>query len=280
MSDLTREARFAPRQGVIIHPPVLFQPVTSFIRVGHKGADAIAPGNTLESFRAAVDAGVEVIEFDVLRPESDFADGSDWRTAPPGPAAGSGPLLVAHDWGDASRRTPLALADALDAFTRPPLDRVALDLDLKIAGREDEVVAALRERDLLGRAMTSTMEVRSIHVLGELDPSLRRGWTLPKVGRDWTRSRLARPLVAAGVATMRARLPALVRRHAPRLGVRAIWLYHPLASRAMAAAAHDAGCELICWTVDDARRIEALVALGADGICSNDPRLFRQGREA
>jgi glycerophosphoryl diester phosphodiesterase len=75
---------------------------------------------------------------------------------------------------------------------------------------------------------------------------------------------------------MRARLPAVIRRHAPRLGVHAIWLYHPLATRAIADAAHDVGAKLICWTVDDARRIDALLALGADGICTNDPRLFAQ----
>jgi glycerophosphoryl diester phosphodiesterase len=244
------------------------------IRVGHKGADGIVPGNTLESFRAAVGAGVDVIEFDVLRPESDFADGSEWRNAPAGPSRGTGPLVIAHDWADARRRTPFTLAAALDAFLEPPLDQVAIDLDLKLSGREDEVVAALRERDLLGRAMSSTMEIRSIHALGELEPELSRGWTLPKVGRDWTRSRLARPVVAAGIATMRARLPSLLRRHAPRLGVEAIWLYHSLASRAVADAADDAGCKLICWTVDDPARIDALIELGADGICTNDPRLF------
>jgi glycerophosphoryl diester phosphodiesterase len=254
--------------------------MVSFIRVGHKGADAIAPGNTLASFRAAVEVGVDLIEFDVLRPRSDFADGSEWRTAPAGPARGTGPLLVAHDWADARRREPLTLEEALDAFTEPPLDRLAIDLDLKIAGREDEVVTALRERGLLDRAMTSTMEVKSIHALAEIEPSLRRGWTLPKIGRDWTRSRLARPLVAAGIATMRARLPAVIRRHAPRLGVRAIWLYHAVASRALVDAAHAVDAKLICWTVDDPSRIEALLDVGADGICTNDPRLFAQVAEA
>lgn len=249
-----------------------------FRRVGHKGADAIEAGNRLESFRAAVDAGVDTIELDVLRPESDFAAGDDWRAAPAGPARGSGPLVVAHDWADARRREPLTLEQALDAFTEPPLDRVELDLDLKLAGREDEIVAALRERELLARAMTSTMEVRSIHALGELAPALRRGWTLPKVGRDWTRNRAARPIVLAGSAALRARLPRLVRRHAPRLGVKAIWIYHPLATRRLADAAHAAGCELICWTVDDAARMRELLAMGADGICSNDPHLFAQVR--
>ncbi len=38
----------------------------SVCRVGHKGADLIAPGNTIASFDAALAAGVDMIEFDVL----------------------------------------------------------------------------------------------------------------------------------------------------------------------------------------------------------------------
>ena len=36
-------------------------------RVGHKGADAITEGNTIASFEAAVECGVDMIEIDVLR---------------------------------------------------------------------------------------------------------------------------------------------------------------------------------------------------------------------
>ena len=39
----------------------------ALIRVGHKGADHVAPGNTVESFEAALEHGVDMIEFDVLR---------------------------------------------------------------------------------------------------------------------------------------------------------------------------------------------------------------------
>ena len=35
-------------------------------RIGHKGADALVPGNTIASFEKAVEVGVDVIEFDVL----------------------------------------------------------------------------------------------------------------------------------------------------------------------------------------------------------------------
>ena len=246
-------------------------------RIGHKGADSIRQGNTLESFEAAVAAGVEMIELDVLRPKSEFRDGGDWRRAPAGPAPpGAPPLLVAHDWGDAARRRPHTLDHVLDAFTRPPLDRVRIDCDLKIAGREDEVVAALRAHDLSERASISTMEVSSLMVLRGLDPDIPLGWTIPKVTRDWNSMPWARPLVGAALVSLRRRLPGIVRRRAPQLGVVAIWAYHPLITPRLVRACADAGLELVAWTVDDLARMRALADLGVDGICTNDPRLFAE----
>jgi glycerophosphoryl diester phosphodiesterase len=246
-------------------------------RIGHKGADSIRPGNTLESFEAAVSAGAEMIELDVLRPRADFAARDDWRRAPAGPVANpGGPLLVAHDWGDAARRQPLTLAGVLDAFTRPPLDRVEIDCDLKIAGREDEVVEALRGRDLLERVAVSSMEIPSLRELRRLEPALRLGWTVPKITRDWNSMPWAKPIVLGGLLSFRRRLPGLVGRRAPELGVRSIWTYHPVIGARLVRACHDAGLELIAWTVDDPRRMGALAALGVDGICTNDPRLFAQ----
>lgn len=245
------------------------------LRIGHKGADAIAPGNTLESFRAAVEVGVDAIELDVLRPRADFATGEDWRRAAAGPVTTpGGPLVIAHDWADAARREPLSLGDCLDAFGSGPLDRVRINLDLKLGGREDEIASALREHGLLERAMVSTMEVPSLRYLRRHEPALRRGWTLPKVSRDWSRSRRARPLMLAGSASLRARLPGMVERRAPELGAWAAWVYHPLITPRLVAAAHRAGIAVIAWTVDEAARVRELAALGVDGICSNDPRLF------
>jgi glycerophosphoryl diester phosphodiesterase len=236
-------------------------------RVGHKGADLIHPGNTLESFKTAVEVGVDVIELDVLWTR----DGH-----PRLPALERSPLIVAHDWHDAERRTPLTLAEALDAFTEPPLDRVEVDLDIKLPGREEEIVEALRERDLFGRAMISTMELSTLARIRDLEPGLRRGWTYPKVTRDWASKRWARgPMVAALVA-MRQRLPALAARELSRLEVEAMWVYHPIISRRLAQVTARAGVELIAWTVDELPQMRKLVEAGVNGLCSNDPRLFAE----
>lgn len=252
---------------------------SELIRVGHKGADAIVPGNTVASFKAAVDVGVDVVELDVLRPRSDFLGDADWRTAPAGPVADirgaePAPLVIAHDWGDAEGRDPMTLDEGLAAFTRSPLDRVEIDLDLKTAGREDEVVDALRRHGLVGRALISTMEIRSLVLLRSLEPDLRLGWTYPHVTRPWDRTRWARPLVAGAGAAMRRRLPQLATRRIPEIGARLMWVYHPLVTARLVTALGAAGVKLIAWTVDDPARMRDLVDLGVDGICTNDPRLF------
>jgi glycerophosphoryl diester phosphodiesterase len=110
--------------------------------------------------------------------------------------------------------------------------------------------------------------------LRDLDSEIARGWTLPKVTRDWNSMPWARPVVAAGLVSLRARLPGVVRRRAPELGVSSIWAYHPAVTRRLVDACHDVGVDLIAWTVDDLPRMRTLAAMGVDGICTNDPRLF------
>ncbi len=238
-------------------------PAEALRLVGHKGADLIAPGNTIESFHAAVAAGVDTIELDVL-----------WLRDAHLPLERRAPLVVAHDWSDAERRTPLKLTEALDAFLEPPLDQVEIDIDIKLPGREEEIVEALRERDLINRAMISTMELYSLGRILELEPQLRRGWTYPKVTKDWTSKRWAKGPMLAALMAMRQRLPGLAAEKLPKFGVESMWVYHPLVSRRLARITKLAGVELIAWTVDDLSRMERLVDAGVNGLVSNDPRLF------
>jgi glycerophosphoryl diester phosphodiesterase len=233
--------------------------------VGHKGADLIAPGNTVESFHAAAAAGVDMIEMDVL-----------WLPDSHLPLEQRAPLVIAHDWEDAERRTPLKLTEALDAFLEPPLDKIEIDLDIKLPGREEELVEALQERGLIERAMISTMEMHTLKRILELNPALRRGWTYPKVTKDWTSRRWARGPMLAAMVAMRHRLPGLAAQKLPQFGVEAMWVYHPLVTPRLARICDLAQVELIAWTVDELPQMQKLVAAGVDGIVSNDPRLFAQ----
>jgi glycerophosphoryl diester phosphodiesterase len=227
----------------------------TYFRVGHKGADALVTGNTPESFDAAVEVGVDMIELDVLR-------------------AKEGRLIVAHDYEDALSRRPMDLTDALGLFQRPPLDDVDIDCDLKLPGREAELAGALEGHGLLDRAMVSTQEIESLKRLRQLEPDLRLGWTFPKTKRDWTQYGWAQPALKAGLSALRRRYPGILAKRAPELNVQAVWVYHPIITPKAVEVAHELDLELIAWTVDDAERMRELIAMGVDGICSNDPRLF------
>jgi glycerophosphoryl diester phosphodiesterase len=224
------------------------------IRVGHKGAAHVAPGNTIESFKAALEHGVDMIEFDVLR-------------------ARDGQLVLAHDQEDAESRECLTMEEGLDHFAGEAYAAVRLDVDMKLPGYEREVAEGLAERGLAGRSLVSTMYTESLDRLGELAPELRRGWSVPRVRRDYMRSPLAVPAYAIA-RIMRARLPGQAAARIRAGGCEAIMCNRILVGRRLVKAVHRAGGEVYVWTVDDARRIRALEALGVDGVITNDPRLF------
>jgi glycerophosphoryl diester phosphodiesterase len=223
-------------------------------RVGHKGADLIAPGNTIESFEAALDCGVDMIEFDVLR----LRDGR---------------LVLAHDYEDAARREPVTLEEGLDHFAGEAYSGVELDVDLKLEGYEREVAEGLVERGLGDRSIVSSMYLDSLDRVGELAPGVRRGWSVPRVRRDYTRSSLAVPAYVIA-RVMRARLPGQVAARIRAGGCEAVMSHRILVGPRLVKAVHAAGGQVYVWTVDDARSIRALEALGVDGVITNDPRLF------
>src|SRR5579875_2582980 len=101
----------------------------SFERIGHGGASALAPANTLESFDAALAVGVEMIEFDVR--------------------AGRGGLVLAHTILDARRDGRVRYEDALAHLAAPRFTDLTLGVDLKHTGCEERVLDGLRRYGLL-----------------------------------------------------------------------------------------------------------------------------------
>jgi glycerophosphoryl diester phosphodiesterase len=228
------------------------------LRVGHKGAALLAPGNTPAAFDAALAAGVDMIEFDVLSERRD----------------GSGRLLLAHDYEDMASRRPLTLAEGLEHLTGDAFAALDFDVDIKIPGYELAVLAALRDAGLIGRCLLSGMFPDSLARVRAAEPALRLGWSVPRVRRDYTTDALTLVPALAALTGYRAALPRRARAALRRGAVDAIMAHWRVVTPALLRAVHGAGGELYVWTVDDAERIAKLTALGVDGIITNDPRLF------
>jgi glycerophosphoryl diester phosphodiesterase len=232
--------------------------VPALKRIGHKGADLIAPGNTLESFDAALAAGVDMVEFDVLPENPD----------------GSGRLVLAHDFEAASLGTPLTLEEGLAHFAQDAWAGVELDVDLKMAGYEGRVIDALRTYGLAGRALISTMEEESLTVVRAAAPDIRLGWSVPKVRRNYLGNPWTRLPALAAARYAQLVLPRRAARAIRDGRIDAVMSHWALVTPRLARTIEAAGGELYVWTVDDPERIAALDAIGVTGIITNDPRLF------
>jgi glycerophosphoryl diester phosphodiesterase len=232
----------------------LRRPAGEFARVAHRGASALAPENTIEAFQLAVDLGCDMLEFDVLDVER-------------------GELVVAHDARRASRPGLATLDDAL-AYCAARLDGVGLQVDLKRRGIEGAVVEALRRHGVLDRSWVSTFDAASLRRLAELEPALPRSYTLPRDRFGISKRGPLAPVVRGALASLGASLPRRVPALLARSRAGALTLHHSVASDAAIERAHQLGAAVYVWTVDDPVLVERFVRAGADGIITNDPRVF------
>jgi glycerophosphoryl diester phosphodiesterase len=58
-------------------------------------------------------------------------------------------------------------------------------------------------------------------------------------------------------------------------GATELWQHDSLIDEDLVRGAHDAGCKVYAWTVDDAARMSILRRFGVDGICTNQPDIAR-----
>ena len=212
--------------------------------IGHRGAPVHAPENTRASFEAAIAAGADAVELDVV----------------PG-------FVVAHSAAEVPGDA-LTLDAALEVVAAAS---VAVLVDLKGPGLEQGVVDAVRRRGLVERALVSAPSPRSLRRIAALEPGLGRSISYPNDRYRISRFAWPRAVTAGSAAAARAAMPARVPLLLATAGARTVTLHHALVSRSVVRAVHARGARLLAWTVNDPARVAALAGLGVDGIVTDDP---------
>jgi glycerophosphoryl diester phosphodiesterase len=221
--------------------------------IGHRGAAALAPENTLAAIEAGVAHGVDAVELDVLS-----------RT--------DGALVIAH--GPALPPGAPLLDEALELAARLGVD---VQLDVKLGGLEAGCVAALRTHGLLGRSFVSSYSLPILCAFRELEPELPRSFTYPEDRLNATGNPLLRPAVRPGLAVLRAVLPRRLPRWLRASDARFATLNWAVVTPAAVAACHAAGAGVYVWTVNERALASTLVESGIDGIITDDPRILARG---
>jgi glycerophosphoryl diester phosphodiesterase len=251
-----------------MHPPAVPAPRAAGrpLVLGHRGASAQAPENTLAAFQLALAGGADGVELDV------------WRCA-------TGDLVVIHD--EDTRRTcdralpvpesPLAALRALDAGgwkgdlyrgERIPvlaevleaLPQAVVNVELKARpGRPDPALAVAAARSIRAaraaeRVIVSSFDFALVAAFRAAAPEVATG-LLFEAGWHW-----------------RLRVPLAVARLAPSA-------LHPdrrLCTPGRLARWAARGLAVNAWTVDGPGEVGRLCAGGAAAVISNDPAAARQ----
>lgn len=242
--------------------------------VGHRGASARAPENTLAAFQLAIDVGADGIEFDVqlakdgvpvvihdhtlertgLRPDaiadltsselSEMSVGS-WFNA-------KFPHLANH--GFESETVP-TLAQVLELLTG--FDGLIF-VELKCGGRDfAPLVAAvcdiIRHSPLLPRMIVKSFDLAAIPEVRQRLPEVQTAALFEPKVIDFLRGR--KRILAA----------------ARDFGATQLSLHYSLVTRKLVSMAAEAEMPVAIWTVDEIKWIERSRDLGVRAIITNDP---------
>jgi glycerophosphoryl diester phosphodiesterase len=220
------------------------------LRVGHRGAPALAPENTIASLVAAIDRGVDLVEMDVL--------------------AVDGWLRLAHGPARVSEENP-SLDEALE-LVGPR--NVGVILDLKSTGVEQSVVSLVQRHGLVERTVVASFRPSSLRTVKELDGRLTTGLAYPFDRAGIAERRELQPLIRAGLALLRQALPARIGRMLARARADAALLHHSLISARLVERCHLRGAAVLAWTLEDETELRRVLAAGVDGVIANDPNLL------
>jgi glycerophosphoryl diester phosphodiesterase len=245
------------------------------LRVGHRGAASLAPENTIRSFRAAVEHGVDLVEFDLLdlpRGPLVVAHSDRLEEVSHGTAAGSVRARSLAELREVAPELP-TLDDAL-AFFVDEAPAVGLHVDLKLTTRLDELCATLARYGVEARTVASSSHQPSLRAIARHAPSVTLGLTFPEDRLGISRRPRLQPLVDGGLSLARLAVPRLLPRMVRRAGVTVLMLQHRLATRPAVDRLRALAVPVLVWTVDEPEELERVVAAGVDGVITNDPRIF------
>jgi glycerophosphoryl diester phosphodiesterase len=227
----------------------LFREAGQPLVIGHRGAAAWAPDNTLSSLEAAVAAGADLVEFDV-----------------------SPDLRLAHS-RDELPEEPLLLDEALEFVCAHD---VGAHVDVKLPGYEQHIVDAIRRYELTDRALVATAWRSSSRRFRVLAPELPVAFGYPRDRLGLSDLRWPGLFTRGGAAALRLAMPARVPLLLRESRGTVLALHHTLCSSSAVAAAHRFGAPVLAWTVNDAASVERVTAAGVDGIVSDDPEMARR----
>ncbi|WP_328935204.1 MULTISPECIES: glycerophosphodiester phosphodiesterase family protein [unclassified Streptomyces] len=223
----------------------------NFLTIGHRGVMGLEPENTLRSFVAAEQAGLDVIELDLHLSQD-------------------GALVVMHD-ADVDRTTD---------GTGPIAERTLDELRTLDAGRGERVPVFEEVLDAVGSPLQA--EIKDLAAARALAEVMHRRSLVERVEvssfHDEAIAEIARLVPGVRTALIASRFGPEVVERATEAGAETVCLNIRRLTLEVVEAARKADLKIIGWVVNTQDQLRLVRALGLDGATTDYPEIKRTGR--
>ncbi|MFB0503346.1 MAG: glycerophosphodiester phosphodiesterase [Candidatus Bathyarchaeia archaeon] len=218
------------------------------LKIGHRGAKAYEPENTLRSFTKAIQLGVDAVELDARRTrEGEVVVIHDAKVDKTTNGKGLVSDLTLNEIKqlvtDKGERIP-TLDEALDFLDR----KVKILIELKEAGLEEKVLGLIHGKGLEKNVIIVSFQEEALRKVRELDNE-----------------------VDTGLIYVRHRNPI---KAALDLGAKYLLSLYRFTHMANVKKAHENGLKVIVWTINKQEEVLEYVKKGVDGIASDRPDIL------
>jgi glycerophosphoryl diester phosphodiesterase len=244
----------------------------------HRGASGEAPENTLAAFHRAVALGVEYIELDVHVSRDGHVvvihDATLERTTNGSGAVREQPLAQLQQWDAGYRFSPdggatfpframgVTVPTLAEVFYQCPGVKFTVEIKPEEPAVEEQVIAVIRACERESDVILASEHDRVLQRVRDFAPDLATSFAYGEVFDFIQR-------VTTGALADYRPLGHAVQIPPEFQGV-------PLVTEQTLAAAHEVGCEMHVWTINDAREMVRLLDLGVDGVMSDFPERLLQ----
>lgn len=224
----------------------------NILLIAHRGANKLAPENTLKAFQKAIDLKADYVEFDThLSKDGEIVIMHDKNTSRTTGFKGeisemSLNELKQLDCGEGEK------IPTLKELIEIAKDKIGLQLEIKSKGQAAKIVALLREHGLIESTIISSFDHDELIEVQKIEPNLK----------------LASLVV--GIKKGSSIREATDNR---------FYAIHPLykfASEKFIQNAHENDIKVNVWTVDSKIRMRKLIDIGIDGIITNDTEAAKE----
>jgi glycerophosphoryl diester phosphodiesterase len=218
------------------------------LRIGHRGARAYEPENTLLSFKKALEIGVDAVEFDVRRVRSGelvvIHDDKVDRTTNGSGAVNALTLSEIRQFTTEKGEKIPTLEEALDYLD----NKAKILIELKESGLEEDLLALIRKKNL----------TKNVIIVSFLEEALRKTKSIIddiETGLIYVKHK--NPIEAALDLRVSYILP----------------LYRFTHSK-LIQKVHENGLKVIVWTINSHEEAYEYAKKGVDGIASDKPSIL------